>query len=38
MDKNFNLDELLDYGEEYYYPELIGSDYFIPDKRRKNID
>ena len=36
MDKNFNLDELLDYGEEYYYPELIDSDYFIPDKRRKN--
>lgn len=33
-----SLEELLDYGEEYPYPELIMSDYFQidPTKRKKN--
>ena len=30
-----NLEELLDYGEEYQYPDLIMSDYFIIDNTRK---
>ena len=30
-----NLEELLDYGEEYQYPDLIMSDYFRIDKTRK---
>ena len=35
MENKLNLDELLDYGEEYYYPKLIDSDYFTIDKRKK---
>ena len=30
-----NLEELLDYGEEYQYPDLIMSDYFRIDNTRK---
>ena len=34
--KNFpTLDELLDYGEDYKIPDLIKSDYFIVDNKRK---
>lgn len=36
MKNNFpSLDELLDYGEEYDYPDLIMDDYFREDKSRK---
>lgn len=31
------LEELLDYGEEYQYPDLISSDYFEIDDT-KNYD
>ena len=36
MDHIPSLDELLDYGDEYKYPDLILSDYFILDKRNAN--
>ena len=35
MKKIPTLDELLDYGEEYKYPDLIMSDYFRIDNTRK---
>ena len=35
MKKFPTLDELLDYGEEYKIPDLIKSDYFIVDNKRK---
>jgi len=35
MDKIPSLDELLDYGEEYKFPELIMSDYFMIDPTRQ---
>ena len=38
MDKIPNLDELLNYGDDYQYPDLILSDYFINDKDKKKED
>ena len=35
MDKIPSLDSLLDYGDEYKYPDLITSDYFVIDKKRQ---
>ena len=35
MDKRPSLDSLLDYGDEYKYPDLITSDYFVIDKKRQ---
>ena len=35
MDKIPSLESLLDYGDEYKYPDLITSDYFVIDKKRQ---
>ena len=35
MDKIPSLEELLNYGDEYQYPDLIMSDYFRIDEKRK---